>query len=71
MIPFTLSSLNTAHVSPLTFPAGAPLAPPPSATQEPAAPIAAPSKPEPARDPTARLAKALAESERAARKKAV
>ena len=74
MIPFTLSSLNAAHASaPLTFPATAsgPIAPPPSATQEPAAPIAAPSKPQPARDPTARLAAALAESERAARKKAV
>ena len=74
MIPFTLSSLNAAHAaSPLTFPATAsgPIAQPPSATQEPAAPIAAPSKPEPARDPTARLAAALAESERAARKKAV
>ena len=70
MIPFTLSSLNAAHASaPLTFPATVPIAPPPSATQEPAAPIAAPSKPEPSRDPTARLAKALAESERAARKR--
>ena len=70
MIPFTLSALNAAHAtSPLTFPAAAPLAPPPSATQETPAPLAAPSKPEPSRDPTARLAKALAESERAARKR--
>ena len=67
MIPFTLSSLNTAHVSPLTFPAAAPLAPP----QEPAAPLAVAPKKEPVRDPTARLANALAESERAARKKKV
>eukprot|EP01043_Picozoa_sp_COSAG02_P015121 COSAG02_NODE_636_length_19238_cov_10.598046_11_plen_71_part_00 len=70
MIPFTLSSLNAAHAaSPLAIPTAAPLAPPPSATQEPAAPIAAPSKPEPARDPTARLAEALAKSEKAARKR--
>ena len=72
MIPFTLSALNAAHAtSPLTFPAAAPLAPPPSATQETPAPLAVAPKKEPARDPTARLAAALAESERAARKKAV
>ena len=72
MIPFTLSSLNAAHASaPLTFPATVPIAPPPSATQEPAAPLAVAPKKEPARDPTARLAAALAESERAARKKKV
>eukprot|EP01043_Picozoa_sp_COSAG02_P038433 COSAG02_NODE_2963_length_7646_cov_10.941036_4_plen_75_part_00 len=74
MIPFTLSALNAAHASSsLTIPPTAPqpLEPPPSATQEAAAPIATPSKPEPARDPTARLAAALAESEKAARKKKV
>ena len=74
MIPFTLSALNAAHAaSPIAFPATAsgPIAPPPSATQEPAAPLAVAPKKEPARDPTARLAAALAESERAARKKAV
>ena len=72
MIPFTLSALNAAHAaSPLAFPTAAsqPLEPPPSATQEAAAPIATPSKPEPARDPTARLAEALAKSEKAARKR--
>ena len=69
MIPFTLSALNAAHVSPLAFPAAAPLAPPPSATQEPAAPLAVAPKKQPARDPTARLAAALAESEKAARKR--
>lgn len=69
MIPFTLSALNAAHVSPLAFPTAAPLAPPPSATQETAAPLAVAPKKQPARDPTARLAAALAESEKAARKR--
>ena len=72
MIPFTLSALNAAHTSaPLAIPAAAPqpLEPSPSAMQEAATPIAIPSRPEPARDPTARLAAALAESEKAARKR--
>ena len=69
MIPFTLASLNAAHAvapSPFAAPAAAaPLAepaPPPAAT----APAPAPAL---ARDPTARLAEALAKSERAAKKR--
>ena len=72
MIPFTLASLNAAHAvvpSPFAAPAAAaPLAapaPPPA----PAAATAPAPAPAPARDPTARLAEALAKSERAATKK--
>ena len=64
MIPFTLDSLNRAHAAPPPA-ALAPLAPPAA----PPAPVAAAPEPEPARDPTARLADMLLKSEKAAKKK--
>ena len=70
MIPFTLSALNASrsHTPPLLGVAMAPAAPLAPAAPEPVAAAPAPA-PEPARDPTARLAAALAKAERANRKK--
>ena len=73
MIPFTLASLNAAHaVVPSPFAAApaaaAPLAAP-APSPAPAAATAPAPAPAPARDPTARLAEALAKSERAAKKR--
>jgi hypothetical protein len=70
MIPFTLSALNASRSQPPPL-LGAPMAPSAplvSAAPEPVAAAPAPV-PEPARDPTARLAAALAKAERANRKK--
>jgi len=68
MIPFTLDSLNRAHVA-AAVPAPLPVSIAPAPPAQAAVATAPAPAPEPARDPTARLADLLLKSEKAAKKK--